>query len=146
MTEIEQTPEHWTYLGRRETQSRKLGALWKTSDGKELLFNSKGHPKVVGATYEVTVYRKSDGISIGTSPMLVQAPEGEDTDVAKWEAEDRAAVTADAIRKAEAKAKRDSPERFGALTLTELREIYLRQPPLHAAALLGQILRYLRAA
>jgi hypothetical protein len=48
--EVEQVPERWRYLGRRETQSRRLGALWKTSDGEELLFNAKRPPKVVGAT------------------------------------------------------------------------------------------------
>lgn len=76
----------------------------------------------------------------------MEAPDPADSDTAKWEAEDRTAVTADAILKAEGKAHRGSPERFGALTLTDLRELYLRQPPIQAAAVLGQILRYLRAA
>jgi hypothetical protein len=44
--EIEQVPEHWRYLGRRETQSGRLGALWRTTDGEELLFNAKRSPKV----------------------------------------------------------------------------------------------------
>jgi hypothetical protein len=143
-TEVEQVPERWTYMGRRETTSRKLGALWKTGDGEELLFVSKRPPKVVGGIYEVAVYRKADGISIGVSPTFIES--GEDSDLAKWEAEDRAAATADSLRKAEAKAYRESPDRFGQLTLTELRDIYLTTPPLRAAALLGQVLRYLRAA
>ena len=146
MTDVEQVPERWTYLGRRKTQGGKLGALWKTSEGEELLFNSKRHPKVVGGIYDVTVYRTDEGISIGAAPPFVEPPDPDDSDTAKWEAEDRTAVTADAILKAEGKAHRGSPERFGALTLTDLRELYLRQPPIQAAALLGQILRYLRAA
>jgi hypothetical protein len=144
--DVEAVPERWTYLGRRETQGGRLSALWKTSDGEELLFNSKRLSKVVGAVYEVTVYRNPQGISIGASPTFAEAPNTEDTDISRWEAEDRAAVTADALRKAEAKAHRASPERFGELTLAELRETYLRQPPLRGAALIGQVLRYIGAA
>lgn len=144
--DIEQVPEHWTYLGRRETQSGRLGALWRTSEGEELLFHSKRPPKVVGAIYEVTVHRTPDPISIGASPTFARAPSPETEEVAGLEAEDRAAMTADAIRKAEAKAKHSSPERFGELTLAELREIYLRQPSVRAAALFGQVLRYIGAA
>jgi hypothetical protein len=143
--EVEQVPERWRYLGRRETQSRRLGALWKTHEGEELLFNAKRPPKVVGAIYEVTVYRNPEAISIGSFPTFVEAPDGEDTNVAKWEAEDRAAATADALRKAETKAHRSSPERFGELTLAELRETYLHQPRLRGAALIGQVLRYIGA-
>ncbi|HEV3071882.1 MAG TPA: hypothetical protein VGY76_10715 [Solirubrobacteraceae bacterium] len=145
-SEIEQVPERWRYLGRRETRSGRLGAMWKTSDGEELLFAAKRPPKVVGGIYEVTVHRNPGAISIGASPTFMEAPDGEDTGVAKWEAEDRAAVTADALRKAEAKAYRSSLERFGELTLAELREIYLRQPRLRGAALIGQVLRYIGAA
>jgi hypothetical protein len=143
--EIEQAPERWTYLGRRETQSGRLGALWRTTDGEELLFHSKRPPKVVGAIYEVTVHRTPDGISIGTSPTFAQAPRPETDEVARLEAEDRAAMTADAIRKAEAKLKHASPERFGELTLAQLRETYRRQPSVRAAALIGQVLRYIGA-
>lgn len=52
MTEIEQVPERWRYLGRRETHSGRLGALWKTADGEEALFAAKRPPRVVGAIYE----------------------------------------------------------------------------------------------
>lgn len=72
-------------------------------------------------------------------------PSAEDTDLAQLEAEDRAALTADALLKAEAKAHRASPERFGQLTLNQLRETYLRQPSVRAAALIGQVLRYIGA-
>jgi hypothetical protein len=92
--EIEQVPERWRYLGRRETQSGRLGAMWKTSNGEELLFAAKRPPKVVGGFYDVTVHRNPEGISIGASPTFMEAPDTGDADVAKWEAEDRAAVTA----------------------------------------------------
>ncbi len=147
MTDAEPVPERWTYLGRRKTKGGMLGAMWKNAAGEEMLFNAKRHPKVVGGIYDVTVDdRNPDGISIGASPPFVEAPDPDDSDAARWEAEDRTAVTAAAILKAEGKAHRASPERFGALTLTELRELYLRQPPIQAAALLGQLLRFLRAA
>jgi hypothetical protein len=45
-----------------------------------------------------------------------------------------------------AEAHRASRERFGQLTLAELRETYLRQPSIRGAALIGQVLRYIGAA
>jgi hypothetical protein len=146
MTGVEQAPERWRYLGRRETERGPLGAMWEMADGERALFGAKRPPKVVGGIYEVTVHRSPDALSIGASPTFVQAPSPDDPQVAQLEAEDRAAATADALRKAESKAHRASRERFGQLTLAELRETYLRQPSIRGAALIGQVLRYIGAA
>lgn len=145
-SEIEQVPEQWQYLGRREAVGGKLAAYWQMADGERTLFNAKRPPSVVGGIYEVIVYRAPDGLSIDASPKFVRAPSEDDRELARLEAEDRAAVTADAIRKAEAKAHRESLERFGQLTLAQLRDNYARQSGLRRAALLGQVLRYIGAA
>ncbi|HEY3944402.1 MAG TPA: hypothetical protein VGL78_04175 [Solirubrobacteraceae bacterium] len=144
--EIEAVPERWTYLGRRESANHKLLAYWQMADGERALFGGKHPPRVVGGTYEVQVYRRPDGLSIGTYPTFIEGPSPEDEKVAEFEAEDRAASTANQIRKAEAKARAGSPERFGELTLNELRRNLARQPSLRRAALIGQILRYINAA
>ncbi len=143
--EIEPVTERWTYLGRRESSTGKLGAYWQMADGERALFLTKRPPGVVGGIYEVTVYRRPDGLSIGTSPTFVAPPDPENPKVAGLEALDRVAATADALRKAEAKAHRESLERFGQLTLTQLRDTYSRQFGLRRAALLGQVLRYIGA-
>jgi hypothetical protein len=98
--DVEQVLERWTYLGRRKPRAASSARCGRRAAGEELLFNAKRHPKVVGGIYDVTVYRNPDGISIGASPPFVEAPDPDDSDAARWEAEDRTAVAAAAILRA----------------------------------------------
>lgn len=135
--------ERWTYAGRRQVTGGKLGYCWVDGDGREL-FYATVRAGVVGAVYELDVERADDNVRVVPSPRFVDEPR--DPRVAEWEAEDRAAYTADELRKRESRAKRASGERFGQLTLEQLRAQLIAQPPPRRAALLAQVLRYLGAA
>lgn len=135
--------ELWTYLGRRELGKGGLGNLWLDEAGEKLLYGPKLKAHVVGARYEVQVARDLESVRAG-SPVFKEQPD--DDRVPHWEAEDRAAYTADELRRMEQRARREAPDRFGQLTLAELKALYLKQPAARSAALLAQTIRYLGGA
>lgn len=133
----------WRYLGRRELSKGGLGACYQMPDGEHVLFRSVKPAKVVGGIYEVKLADDTDGLVMVGAPRFAQAPSLEDADVRVLEAEDRAAVAADALRRREAKARAESAQQFARVTLGELREIYGRAPYPRRAALLAQAIRHI---
>jgi hypothetical protein len=138
------TLEQWIYVGRRELRDATLGDTYLTPDGENPSFANMRKSRAIGATYEIQAIRRADGLSIRGETRFVKVAEPGDPRLGEWEALDRAAYTAHELRKAEQRAKRESPEHFGELTLAQLRALFVKQPAPHAAALLAQVLRYLR--
>lgn len=133
--------ERWVYIGRRVLAKGGLGHYFLEPTGQARGFK-KVSAHAVGATYEVHAIREGDSVSIAGSPRFVEAAQ-EGSEAAVWEAEDRAAYTADELRKAEARAKREG--KFGELTLNDVRDL-MRRRPMQATALLAQIIRYVNGA
>lgn len=136
--------EIWTYVGRR--QGRKgLLAVFLDPSGEEVAYKmGKGvvH-RAIGATYAIEVDRSAEGLSarLAGAKFEDSAPEG-DSRLGEWETRDRAAYTTDELRKREAKAKAGA-DRFGSMSMEEVREAMRKLPYGQQTALLAQVNRYL---
>jgi hypothetical protein len=136
--------ERWTYIGRRDLGKGGLGHCFLDPEGNELAYTGKAmRAQAIGGHYDVDVNR--DGGSV-RARIIRFVGDSEDSRKPEWEADDRTSYAADELRKAEQRMRREGREQFGNLTLDELHEMYLKQPPGRAAAFLAQVLRYLGAS
>lgn len=141
--------ELWTYISRRPGVKSKLVELWLDAEGNELVFGiGKGAAsRSVGATYTVGVDRDDEGTFRGAAlqgARFAEAGDPDDERVARWVALDRAAQTEDAARRRAERAKRDAGERFGELTLNDVRGLLANAGP-QRYALLANVLRHIGA-
>ncbi len=139
MPESELTPERWTYAGRRVVTGGALAGVWVDGAGDELLF--KCRHRSIGATYEVGVNRDATVRASVDRAAFVDA--GDDPRVPGWVAEDRAAYTSDQARRREERAKRDAAQRFGELTLDDVRARLRSLPAPQRAALLANVVLHI---
>lgn len=138
------SPELWIYAGRRELAGGGLAGAWIDATGDELLF--KGKHRAIGATYEVQVGRDASNVRAGVDrARFVQAGSvSNNPRLPAWTAADRAAYTSDQARRREERAKRDSAQRFGDLTLDDVRQRLATLPAPQRAALLANVLLHIR--
>jgi len=135
--------EVWIYAGRRELAGGGLAGAWVDGTGEELLFKCKH--RAIGATYEVQAGRDGTHIRASVDRAVFVEDAGDDPRVPGWAAVDRAAYTSDQARRREERAKRDAAQRFGELTLDDLRVRLAALPAPQRAALLANVLLHIRA-
>lgn len=140
--------EIWTYAGRRQLRSRAgLALCFIDPDGEKMLYRiSKGlKHRTIGAQYEVEVERDvrggataklSDAVYVNSPGTTSQALLDE------WEVEDRAAFTADELRKREASAKTNT-DTWDNMSLGDLRMYARKLPAGQKQALVAQIINYI---
>lgn len=131
-------PQDWTYVGRRELTGGGLGFTWLDDNGETRIFKT-GAARAIGGVY--VVHATADRTQIVTkganAPTFARV--GDDPRIPTWEAEDVVAYGADQLRRAEAKAKRD--DRFGELTLDQVRTQMVGATAPGRAALVARVLR-----
>ena len=135
------TPERWIYAGRREVSTGRLAGVWIDAAGDELLFKCKHRP--IGATYEVGVHRGDGSVRASVDRAAFLEATGDDPRIPEWVALDRTAYTNDQARRREERAKRDAAQRFGELTLDEIRARVHDLPAPRRAALLANVLLHI---
>lgn len=129
--------ETWTYMGRRQVAGGGLGYLWMDESGAEHFFK-KLPGGVIGGAYEVQAERTEESITVRGGARWVARDERHER-AGEWDARDRAASTAETMRKQEAKAKReDRPMRD--LTVEEVADLYWRLPAPQQGALLARLI------
>jgi hypothetical protein len=89
--DAKRTTEQWTYTGIRVNRKGKRACAWLDPDGAELLFIERTADHVIGATYEATVRRQGDGLSLFGQPRFVASRDPGDPRPAVWEVQSRAA-------------------------------------------------------
>lgn len=142
MTDQALSPERWTYIGRRNLRSGAVAGAWLDGAGAQLLFT--GRHRAIGATYEVQVDRSTGNPRAAVDRAeLLDAADDEDPRVPRWVADDRAAYASDQARRREERAKRQAAERFGELTLDDVRARLHKLPAPQRAALLANVLQHI---
>ena len=133
--------EGWTYAGRREKAKGGLGFAWIDRDGREAFYAKTPHV-VIGGVYELAVKREDGKVSAIFAGMQYRGRNA-DVNVPELEAHDRAAYTADQVRLAEARDKREGADEFGKLTLSDVRELMSGGVPwAQRQALLTRVITY----
>lgn len=136
--------ERWVYMGRRQDSAKKIVHAYRDENGETLLYKDKH--RSVGALYEVEV--KRDGQSARArldGAKFVEAKAVDEETLQTWTVADRAAYTADEMRKAEQRAKNDASTWEG-MTLSDLRENYQRLPHGQQTGMMAYVMRYMNGA
>lgn len=138
MSDTDFSSQSWIFAGRREKAKGGLFYVWINHHGEEVSYG-KVKGTVVGGRYDVMT--NAEGSKVSGTP--VYQGKSDDARTARWELEDRAAYTADQLRKREAKAKGE--DHIGELTLSEVRDMLVTRFGMPRTALLAQVLRYIGA-
>jgi hypothetical protein len=131
----------WTYVGRREVAGGGLAHTWLDDTGAERLFKS-GYAGVVGGVYRVhaTPERNSMVTKGANGPTFLRTAH-DDPRISGWQADDDVAYAADQLRRSEQAAKRAGADRFGELTINDVRRRMLDSTGPQRAALVARVLR-----
>jgi hypothetical protein len=135
--------ERWTYLGRVELKTGKVGHRWRDEGGVELAF-AVLRGMTIGGLYELEVTRGDDGAfeSVKAAPLYIGRADLDADAVARLRAEDQATMTHVEARRAHARDARENVD-IGDMTLRQVRAMWMDAVAGREHAVMARVIGYI---